>query len=104
LYNSFSADISESEFTFVTVPGFFFITPFLTSRFSFDNSLLKLDSIVPTSSIPALYVDILFLNDPIFEPENCGRTFAEMTTEEKNRFSHRARAIKKMIDFLYRKT
>lgn len=39
--------------------------------------------------------------DPIFEPENCGRTFAEMTTEEKNQFSHRARAIKKMIDFLH---
>lgn len=38
--------------------------------------------------------------DPIFEPENCGKTFAEMSTEEKNQYSHRARAIKKMIDFL----
>lgn len=38
--------------------------------------------------------------DPIFEPENCGRTFAEMTMEEKNNFSHRARAFKKMISFL----
>ena len=38
--------------------------------------------------------------DPLFEPENCGKTFAEMTTSEKNQFSHRARAFSKMIDFL----
>lgn len=38
--------------------------------------------------------------DPIFEPENCGKTFAEMTTDEKNKVSHRARAFAKMIDFL----
>lgn len=38
--------------------------------------------------------------DPIFEPENCSITFAEMTTEEKNKMSHRGRAIKKMVDFL----
>lgn len=38
--------------------------------------------------------------DPIFEPENCGKTFAEMTLEEKNTMSHRARAFDKMIAFL----
>jgi XTP/dITP diphosphohydrolase len=38
--------------------------------------------------------------DPIFEPENCGKTFAEMTLEEKNKMSHRKRAFQKMIDFL----
>ena len=37
--------------------------------------------------------------DPIFEPEGCGRTFAEMTIEEKNRMSHRGRAIEKMVAF-----
>ncbi|MFT5858095.1 MAG: XTP/dITP diphosphohydrolase [Flavobacteriaceae bacterium] len=41
--------------------------------------------------------------DPIFEPENCGKTFAEMTTTEKNNFSHRARAFDKMIAFLEKK-
>lgn len=41
--------------------------------------------------------------DPIFEPENCGKTFAEMTMDEKNSYSHRARAIEKMIDFLNNK-
>ena len=38
--------------------------------------------------------------DPIFEPENAGKTFAEMNLSEKNIVSHRARAFAKMIDFL----
>lgn len=38
--------------------------------------------------------------DPIFEPENCGKTFAEMSLAEKNKMSHRARALEKMIAFL----
>jgi XTP/dITP diphosphohydrolase len=34
--------------------------------------------------------------DPIFEPsKGDGRTFAEMSTEEKNKLSHRAKALKK---------
>lgn len=38
--------------------------------------------------------------DPIFEPEQKGKTFAEMSLEEKNQCSHRARAIEKLIEFL----
>lgn len=38
--------------------------------------------------------------DPIFEPENKSITFAEMELSEKNEMSHRARALKKMIQFL----
>lgn len=38
--------------------------------------------------------------DPIFEPENLGKTFAEMTLEEKNKLSHRGRAVEKLIGFL----
>ncbi|MEY3425817.1 MAG: hypothetical protein RL265_1655 [Bacteroidota bacterium] len=38
--------------------------------------------------------------DPIFEPENCGKTFAEMDLVEKNTLSHRSRALKKMVEFL----
>lgn len=33
--------------------------------------------------------------DPIFKPSNGHRTFAEMTTEEKNKYSHRAQALRK---------
>lgn len=38
--------------------------------------------------------------DPIFVPENQGKTFAEMSMEEKSKFSHRARAFEKMMLFL----
>jgi XTP/dITP diphosphohydrolase len=38
--------------------------------------------------------------DPIFIPENETRTFAEMNLSEKNKYSHRARALEKMIAFL----
>ena len=37
--------------------------------------------------------------DPIFIPERESRSFAEMTLSEKNKFSHRARAIEKLISF-----
>ena len=38
--------------------------------------------------------------DPIFVPEGEIKTFAEMSLEEKNKHSHRARAFEKMIVFL----
>jgi XTP/dITP diphosphohydrolase len=38
--------------------------------------------------------------DPIFVPGGEVRTFAEMSLEEKNKHSHRARAFQKMIEFL----
>lgn len=42
--------------------------------------------------------------DPIFAPENHDCTFAEMSLEEKNKISHRGRAVKKLVDFLKQKT
>lgn len=38
--------------------------------------------------------------DPVFSPEDTGRTFAELGVEVKNRISHRARAVQKLVDFL----
>lgn len=38
--------------------------------------------------------------DPIFIPENHQKTFAEMTSEEKNQISHRAIAVNKLIQWL----
>lgn len=38
--------------------------------------------------------------DPIFIPENESRSFAEMTIEEKNKMSHRSRAIAELATFL----
>ncbi|MEK6898445.1 MAG: non-canonical purine NTP pyrophosphatase [Nanoarchaeota archaeon] len=38
--------------------------------------------------------------DTIFQPEGYDRTFAEMTTKEKNKISHRIIALNKLKDFL----
>lgn len=38
--------------------------------------------------------------DPVFIPEHSDKTFAEMTLEEKNQLSHRAKAISKLVSFL----
>jgi XTP/dITP diphosphohydrolase len=38
--------------------------------------------------------------DPIFQPENEYRTFAEMTLSDKNQIAHRARALVKFKNFL----
>ena len=42
--------------------------------------------------------------DPVFMPDGCDQTFAEMGDEEKNSISHRGRAMRKLIDFLKDKT
>jgi len=39
--------------------------------------------------------------DPIFIPEDCNKTFAEMSSKEKNKISHRKKAIIKMKSFLF---
>lgn len=41
--------------------------------------------------------------DPIFVPKGFQRTFAQLTAEEKNHISHRARALKKLAGMLKEK-
>jgi XTP/dITP diphosphohydrolase len=38
--------------------------------------------------------------DPVFVPTGSGKTFAEMTMKEKNLFSHRKKAMDKLVVFL----
>ena len=38
--------------------------------------------------------------DPVFEPEDTSRTFAELGPNVKNRISHRARAVARLVAFL----
>ena len=42
--------------------------------------------------------------DPIFLPEGFGGTYAELTSEEKNRISHRARALENMREVLNKRS
>jgi XTP/dITP diphosphohydrolase len=38
--------------------------------------------------------------DPVFIPDGSDKTFAEMNMHEKNRFSHRKKAVEKLVVFL----
>ena len=38
--------------------------------------------------------------DPIFKPEGLDQSFAEMGLEDKNKISHRGRAVQKLVDYL----
>lgn len=38
--------------------------------------------------------------DPIFIPDGAQKTFAQMTMEEKNQYSHRRKAVDKLVAFL----
>ncbi|MGE5393492.1 MAG: non-canonical purine NTP diphosphatase [Candidatus Saccharibacteria bacterium] len=42
--------------------------------------------------------------DPIFQPEESNLSFAEMSLEEKNKISHRGRAVQKLVDYLMQLT
>ena len=39
--------------------------------------------------------------DPLFIPDGCERTFAEMSAAEKNAISHRGRAVRKLAEYLH---
>ena len=65
-----------------------------------SNSELSEDGVIEGRIINKARGKDGFGYDPIFQPERYDITFAEMTSEEKNRISHRARALKKMKQIL----
>ena len=40
--------------------------------------------------------------DPVFYIPECGKTYAQLTRHEKNRWSHRGKAMKQLFDLLYK--
>ena len=65
-----------------------------------SNSELSEDGVIEGRIINEARGKDGFGYDPIFQPERYDITFAEMTPEEKNRISHRARALEKMKKIL----
>ena len=58
------------------------------------------EGIIKGKIIKEIKGDNGFGYDPIFQPEHHFLTFAQISMEEKNKISHRAIALRKLIDFL----
>lgn len=68
-----------------------------------DNKNYCFEGIVNGTIIDRPKGDMGFGYDPIFIADNMNKTFAEITLIEKNKISHRAIALNKLIDFLNEK-
>lgn len=65
-----------------------------------DNQEFFFEGICKGDIIRAPRGDAGFGYDPIFVPEGSQMTFAEMSLEEKNKFSHRKKAGDQLVNFL----
>lgn len=65
-----------------------------------DGLTYQFDGIVEGHITKALKGAEGFGYDPIFIPDGYDKTFAEMTSSEKNAISHRGRAVQKLVNFL----
>jgi XTP/dITP diphosphohydrolase len=69
-----------------------------------DNEQLFFEGVVEGEIIDQRRGSNGFGYDSVFLPNHFDRTFAEMNMEEKNLISHRARAVKKLTNFLNHST
>ena len=65
-----------------------------------ERQVKQFEGTVAGEITTALVGDGGFGYDPIFIPLGCNRTFAEMSAAEKNQWSHRGKAIEKLVQFL----
>jgi len=65
-----------------------------------DNKEFTFDGIVNGQIANQKRGNLGFGYDPVFVPDGFDITFAEMSLSEKNKISHRARALRKFVDFL----
>jgi len=68
-----------------------------------DGEYFQFDGIVNGRILEESRGDQGFGYDPIFVPDGSEKTFAEMSAEEKNKISHRGRAIEKLVEYLNEK-
>mgnify|MGYP003296666320 FL=1 len=64
------------------------------------NELTLMDGIVDGEITKERVGNSGFGYDPIFKPNESNKTFAQMSSEEKNKISHRGRATEKLIEKL----
>jgi len=67
-----------------------------------DGSVNQFEGIVRGNILKEKIGTEGFGYDPIFKPEGYELSFAQLSMEEKNKISHRGRAVKALIDFLKR--
>lgn len=65
-----------------------------------DNNQFLFDGICEGEILTEKHGEKGFGYDPIFKPNGYEKSFAQMTSEEKNTISHRGLAIQKLVDFL----
>ncbi len=65
-----------------------------------DGSEIQFEGIVEGSILEEKRGKTGFGYDPIFKPDESPFSFAEMPMEEKNKISHRGRAVQKLVEYL----
>lgn len=65
-----------------------------------DGHEIQFEGVVEGSILKEKRGKIGFGYDPIFQPDESDLCFAEMTMDEKNKISHRGRAIQKLADYI----
>ncbi|OFX85310.1 MAG: non-canonical purine NTP pyrophosphatase [Bacteroidetes bacterium GWF2_33_16] len=65
-----------------------------------DGNEIQFEGIVEGSILENRHGSAGFGYDPIFLPDGYNLSFAEMPLSEKNKISHRAKAINKLVDYL----
>lgn len=65
-----------------------------------DGKERQFEGIVEGKILTEKHGDAGFGYDPIFMPDGFKQSFAEMSADDKNRISHRGRAVMKLVDYL----
>lgn len=64
------------------------------------GTIYQFEGVVTGQIAKELAGDVGFGYDPIFIPDGSTQTFAQMSAAEKNRISHRGRAMQQLVNFL----
>ena len=65
-----------------------------------DGNEEQFEGVVDGDILKAKQGEEGFGYDPIFQPEGCSQSFAEMDAKQKNNISHRGRAVQKLANYL----